>query len=715
MVLVDMFQRALGDETEAATPSGESDLQSQTLPGVETVPAFTHCDSASVHLPITTTVQSGSVEPILALQSGSLETNLSAADAKDREIVRLQHTLTEAKTASSVREIQLRVIKDELNSAREALNQTFAEYTSLRNELKTVKQALGRDHQAIIYRKDIELFASRKINEQKQKGIEERDVKLAEMHCQHRTAIEVKDEQLKILKDHLSLMDRQSSPKFGYEKDEGDHALEVRLLKVRKGRNSLDVEDEKDALIHKLQGDLATATRAADAVVNQQAELQRAWDTTKKIQNALKEERDQHTETREQLQEATGKLSGTDGPTKSSTDSAGRLPTIEEDEHDRSELKAMFDAAQQDNLRLYAEVQALEKRLHEGNAKMFASIQDAEVLRKNLSLEKAINSDMETARPSVVHRVHFQRMEGQLKEIRSALKAKDGEIRLLQDAIAEKDIYARDLKGEVDAAVSFHTLDQDEIQRLKQSVSELQATKEQLMLNHEHFVSRRTRERVQSAERPSARSSGATLIHETSPRLTRLSDEPACVEALPRMPQATEYTAKISDTRKHHTCDADIPKSNPNRWTLRSNDVLPSETQEVKAARRKSLGLRDMMRKMVRKDEEHYPTTGTTAATEVKVKELDRSKMRNALARMDTNSVSRPQTATSMVAAKSITRKPVQGPSAIALDESVRPLESIGSTTRYYAAQPSKETERPGTATGGEETRSSNRRSWGAT
>ena len=39
-----------------------------------------------------------------------------------------------------------------------------------------MKQTLGRDHQAVIYRKDIELFALRKANEQKENHIKDREV-----------------------------------------------------------------------------------------------------------------------------------------------------------------------------------------------------------------------------------------------------------------------------------------------------------------------------------------------------------------------------------------------------------------------------------------------------------------------------------------------------------------------------------------------------------
>jgi chromosome segregation ATPase len=242
---------------------------------------------------------------------------------------------------------------------------------------------------------------------------------------EQKATVELKDAQLKTLKERLAFLERQASPKLGHDDEEcadGDHALEVRLLRVKKparrteGTHSAASEspaanEEKDATITNLRDQLAVAKKAADEVINQQAELSRAWDVVKKIQAVLKEERELHTQTREQLQEMSVRL---EEEQQESRTSSSRLPTIEED---KDELEAMFDTAQEDNLRLHAELEALEKRLRDANTRMFTAEHEAVALREQVQLEQTISNDLETARPSVVHRVHFQRMEGQLKEV----------------------------------------------------------------------------------------------------------------------------------------------------------------------------------------------------------------------------------------------------------------------------------------------------------
>lgn len=719
MVVFDVFQSASGREVAGAIDSDESEHQQWTPPVVETPPAQIRSSlgkSDCAPLPKKLIVESGALGSTLASQSGVLDTKATPTNSRDKDFVRLQSTLTELRTANQTKEVQLRSAKEELHNARETLNQTFAEYASLREELKTVKQVLGRDHQAIVYRKDIELFALRKGNEQKEKYIKERDAKLDDMFRKQKATIEVKDAQLKLLKDRLSFMERQASPKFGYERkseEDGDHALEVRLLRIRKGKHAPETEEEKNALICKLQEELAVATKASEAVVNQQAELQRAWDVAKKIQISFKEEREQHVQTKEQLQELTVKLAEAESQARSQDIPLGRLPTIDEDEHDAKELEAMFNTAQEDNLRLYAEVEALEKRLRDANAKMFTAAQDNENLREQVRLEKAINEDMETARPSVVHRVHFQRMEGQLKENGDALVNKEEEIRFLKNTIVEKDQLIKELTGEVDAAVNFHTQDQDEIERLKQSITELRATKQQLMLDHERLASQRTRQRIVSADRTSARSSGATLIQELSPALTRPSDERTPVEALPTMPVVVESQSNesIQMTPRRHLRS----ESTPNRWSLMSNDVPPPELRETKASRRKSLGLKGLMKRIVRKDTEVDKSAGNKTTENNEVNEMDKSRMRNALALKDKNVSLRPKSAvpTSMVGT-TVTQSATHATTA-ALQEDVRPLNSRKNTPRYYANQQAKDNERPTTAVGDEAVRPVSRRSWAAT
>ncbi|KAG9195042.1 hypothetical protein G6011_00162 [Alternaria panax] len=742
MVAFDVFQRVLAAGATTGNPDGESALQPRSPSSSETLRKQTHSDLANANTVSdlkTSAVEDEDFEPIepfVSSQSGASDTKTTAVDPKDSEIVRLQRSLTESKTAHKAREVQLRITKEELHKARDALNQTFAEYSSLREQLKITKQNLGRDHQAIVYRKDIELFALRKGNEQKDKNIQDRDNQLEEMVRQHRTIMEVKDAQLKLMRERLISMERQSSPRFSEDAEDGANALEVRLLRVRKGRSSPEVEEDKDVVIAKLQQQLAANTKTNEEVVNQSAELQRAWDMAKKIQKALKEERERHTQTREQLEEAAVKLTEAEPQPRSRANSVvGRLPTIDEDEHDKDELEAMFNTTQQDNLRLYAEVAALEKRLSDANARLFAVVQEADAYRVQLNQEKEVNEDMETARPSVVHRVHFQRMEGQMSELREALASKDEEMELLRNTITEKDHYVKDIQGELDAAASFHTQDQDEIERLKQSINELQATKYQLMLDHERLGSQRTRQRVISMERPdrsSARSSGATLIHELSPPLTNHAEEALPVETLPTMPVVPEREGSIQETPQRHLRSKSSPKETPNRWSLMSHDVPPAELRELKSSRRRSLGLKVMMQKIVRKNQEADSTSTDAAKTqsEQPVKK-EESKLRRVLAPKDKNLSIRPSTAASAIASKPVGAQPFATPKTSPLPQAVRPpnpRRNSPATPRYYATQSAtdqvvksaekeneEKKERPRSAMGGEPTKPKSRLSWSAT
>jgi hypothetical protein len=706
IVAFDVFQRTLGrmraDAMTGAAPQGPAQRPSP--------------ETAS---------QSVLATPIYA-QTAIVDSGVSGSsdsDSKDREIVRLQCTLTESTTSNKAKEVQLRNTKKELHNARNALNENFAEYTSLREEFKTIKQNLGRDHQAIVYRKDIELFALRKANEQKERYLEERELQLEEMARQHKAATELKDAQLKVLKERLISMESQSNPKYDQEADEGDHALEVRILRVRKGRTSLDEED-KDVTIARLQEQLSAMKTTNEEVVNQQAELQRAWDIAKKIQKALKEEREKHTQTKEQLEETAVKLSEVE-PTRNRANSMpGRLPTIDEDENDKNELENMFDTAQQDNLRLYAEVAALEKRLQDANKKLFIAVQDAEALREQLRSEKAVTEDMETARPSVVHRVHFQRMEGQLAEVRDALVDKEEEMDLLRNTIAEKDHYVRDLKDEVDAAVKFHTEDQDEIERLKGVVEELKATKQQLMMDHERFSLSRTRQRVIPT---SARSSGATLIQpaEISPPLLlplpTSSPEPE-VTALPVLEERSGSMSSIQPTPKRHLrSKSEKVNTHSNRWSLMNADVPPDALRETsKKQKRRSWGVRgrDMVKKIVRKDvdaSEDGKERGRREEEKEKGKPL---KGHGSIRRTLGTSSLRPPTAPSLNANPLALNPLTPTTSPVPRNATLNSRRRSPSTPRYYATtnepKKSRDVERPQTATGERGSGSGRKRlSWG--
>ncbi|KAF2789121.1 hypothetical protein K505DRAFT_365900 [Melanomma pulvis-pyrius CBS 109.77] len=589
---------------------------------------------------------------------------------KDEEILRLQRALTEAKTSEKVKEIELKRTQNDLRNARETLNETFAEYSSLRDEIKTMKQTIGRDHQAIIYRKDIELFALRKANEQKENYIKEKDSKLDETNRQRKATLELKDAQLQNLKERVAFLERNdtreevSSEAKAESQVASDHqAVQVKLLRV-KGRNSLDVErssEDKDAEIAKLKGELAGAAKASKTLALKQDELRRAWDATYEVQNALSEEQQLHVQTKELLQEATVRLDE-ELRRSSQKNSPTRLPTIQE--QDKRELETMFNSAQQDNLRLYSELDALDKRLREANARIFVCDQEIEALREHLRLEKAITEDMETARPSLVHRVHFQRMEGQLKESRDALETKEDEIERLKKKGAAKDSQLNDLAKAKDEALHSHAQLQEESEQLKKTIKDLEATKEQLMLDHERLAQHRSRQRTTSAEHTSARSSDATLI--TDPNIQALLnlDEP-----LPTRP------VTLVDESSIQTTPPSAYRSDTNHISMISNDIPPVE---LRTTRRKSLTLKGLMRKITKKD----PEAENKPSNSKDAKEQTRPK--TALAPKDKNTLMRPKTAAAPV---SKTEGPKEKAREAPRPQTAAPAKDVQTPTRYYAAQ----------------------------
>jgi hypothetical protein len=406
MVAFDMFQRA---QDWDAKNTDKSDHPPSTSSVAETL-----------------MTRDRSVQSDASSDSGASDSDANTEDSKEA-MVRLQGALSDLKTANRAKEGLLRRTREELKSARDTLNETFTEYCCLRDEVKNIKQSMAREHQAVVYRKDIELFALRKGNEQKEKYMKDHDAKLEQVFQQQKATAELKDAQIKMLKERLSFLDRQSSPRFSQEFEDamdGDQALEVRLLRVKKAAKHAEsaqamstetsnTDEEKDRIIASLHQQLDATRKAADEVVNQQAELSRAWSVVKKVQGALKEERRLHTQTREQLQELAVKFE--EEQQKTRVNPAGRLPTIEED---KDELESMFDKTQEDNLRLYGEMEALEKRLRDANSRMFNAEQEVNALREEVQQQKTTSDDPETARPSVVHHVHFQRMEMQLAEVR---------------------------------------------------------------------------------------------------------------------------------------------------------------------------------------------------------------------------------------------------------------------------------------------------------
>ncbi|KAF2464597.1 uncharacterized protein BDR25DRAFT_296535 [Lindgomyces ingoldianus] len=559
----------------------------------------------------------------------------ATADPKDKEIMHLQNTLIEVKTAEKNKETDLKRTQVDLRNARETLTETFAEYTSLRDEMKTMKANIGRDQQSVIYRKDIELFALRKSIEQKESYIKEKDVKVDEIKRQHKATLELKDAQIRSLKDRVAIFESHEKQAIhNRSKSEGQHqaALRVKLLKVN-GRSSEEIErpsEEKDAEIARLRDCLAGAEKASETLAHAQAELRRAWDATLEAERALNEERRHHAQTRAELQETANRFED-ELKRSSQKSSPTRLPTI--DEQDRKELEAMFNAAQQDNLRLYSNLDAADKELREITTRLSTAEQELDALREQLKLEQSISADMETARPSIVHRVHFQRMEGQLKESRDLLTAKNDEIQQLQKSASAKDAEISAIKKTKEAAETTQFQLQAENENLKKSITELEATKTQLMMDHERLAKYRARDRnsnsSSSADHMSARSSGATLITEPVHLVMQsevpLPDRPATVVGESGM------VVSAADTPKTNSL-VDSPRANG--FSMISNDTPPLE---LRSSRRKSLTLKGLMRKMGRKEHDE--------ATEKEVERRDRPKTALALGPKDKNAALRPKTA----------------------------------------------------------------------
>jgi hypothetical protein len=522
----------------------------------------------------------------------------TAYDSKDRVIVKLQRTLTDLQTASKAKQLELRATRHELLNSRDALNNALAGQSFLKEEMKTLKQTLAREHQAVVYRKDVELFALRKGNELKDKTMKERDAKLDEAFRQQHATLELKEAQLTMLKERLEVAERQASSQAGDddmsdENPDGDQALEVRLLRVRKGRKFTGTDDEKDAIIAKLQQELAVAIKAAEDVVNQQAELQRAWDINKKIQTALKEERERHDQTKLHLEEANVKLAE-EAQNAGRKNSSGRLSTIEEQDH--NELEAMFDNAQQDNHRLHVQVEALEKRIHDANARIFTAEQQVTTLREQIQQEKEASSDLTDARPSVVHRVHFQRMEGQLQEARDELAKKEEDLLRLKTDLFEKTSQLEALQKEQKREKRKSLGNKEEIERLRRTVADLESTKEQLLLDQARFASQQSPERVPSADLTSARCSGTTLVTDQSPAQT------PGVEIVPPMPLLS-FSA-VQPISLEEVPPKQIRKVKSTASSANRNSVLSDSEglPDVKQARRRSLNLRDLMKRMVKKE-----------------------------------------------------------------------------------------------------------------
>src|SRR5690242_6531342 len=178
MVSFDVFQRALDGD---ATADNESCHQSNApAPALETLLEQTGSvlvESRIVDLPRRSLSQS---------QKGDPTSIIGPNDSKDREIVRLQWSLTDLQTAVRAKDVELGLVRQELLNAKDALTKSFADISTLHNDMKAMKQTLAKNHQTVVYRKDIELFALRKGNEQKERHMQEKEAQFSETFKQQR-------------------------------------------------------------------------------------------------------------------------------------------------------------------------------------------------------------------------------------------------------------------------------------------------------------------------------------------------------------------------------------------------------------------------------------------------------------------------------------------------------------------------------------------------
>ncbi|KAF2652810.1 hypothetical protein K491DRAFT_569941, partial [Lophiostoma macrostomum CBS 122681] len=611
---------------------------------IETLLTSTHTTVAksNINVPGTKNIES---------TDSGVHVGASAPESEKTDVIhRLQSSLEEIKAANKTLENDLKRARDDLRHTRDTLNETLADNASLRDETKLVKQTIARDHQAAIYRKDIELFALRKGNEQKETQIKEKDTMLADLRRQHKAAMDLKQAQVHSLKERVATFEELKHEDVDDEtniEQGGQHepAMRVKLLRVQ-GRSSHEQDrllEEKDIEIARLREDLSAIMCGSETLTRVQDELRRAWDATYEMQRALNEERHAHAQSRHKLEEAAVRLD--EEIRKNQKTSPTRLPTIEES--DKNELEIMFNAAQQDNIRLHSEHEAVEKRLREANARLFTSEQEMATLQEQLRLEKAINEDMETARPSVVHRAHFQRMEGQLQESRDALDGKNSEIEQLKSVATKKDSELQHLKKQTEAAARSQSELQEEVDGLKRSVAELESTKEQLMLDHERLAQHRARQRTSTgtADHTSARSSGATLITEPVQVFTD-TETP-----LPTRPATIATDFSVHSTPETNTA-VDTPvtptpadrKPHANRFSLITNDVPPPE---LRSSRRKSLNIKSLMRKMAGKetgDKDKDSRKAQVVRKEQAKETQTQQRPRTALAPKDKNAPLRPRT-----------------------------------------------------------------------
>ncbi|KAF2269033.1 hypothetical protein CC78DRAFT_612889 [Lojkania enalia] len=577
----------------------------------------------------------------------------SATDLRDEEIGRLRDDLVDMKASARHREDELKRAQADLRNAQEILDETFTECSTLRDEMKTMKTAVGRDQQAAIYRKDIELFALRKSIEQKESHIKDQEARLDYMNRQHKAAMELKEVQVRHLTERLGSFEKHEAHDSSGSTPNPEHqtALQVKLLRVN-GRSSFEGEQplqEKDLEIARLKSDLIAAQNAPEALSQAQRELSRAWDATYEMQNALNDERHQRRQIESKLRDAATMIE--EMKRLNQKNSPTRLPTIEE--QDQKELESMFNTAQQDNLRLHSELDASSRHLREANARLLANKKELDIFKEQLRLEKAINQDMEAARPSVVHRAHYQRMEGQLKESTDELAAKEEMIRCLQEDVAAKQQEFENLKKSREAVECTKAELQEENGRLKRTVAQLESTKEKLMMDHERLAKHRARDRMSIPDHASARSSGATLITDHNINSSLNEDTP-----LPPRPVTMASQNRV----------AERPDTHHSPTTLIN---VPSPEQRSSTTRRRSLTLKGLMKKMVvRKDEDEEAEKWVS-------REAASQRPKTALSSRDKNTVMRPTVEADKMEKKEKLKPKSAGPNK-RMSEIARPRTAAG-------------------------------------
>lgn len=145
-----------------------------------------------------------------------------------------------------------------------------------------------------------------------------------------------------------------------------------------------------------------------------------------------------------------------------------------------------------------------------------------------------------------------------------------------------------------------------------------------------------------------------------------------------------------------------------------SNDVPPPELRELKTARRKSVGFKDLMKRIVGKDDR---SSGDKVDKEDKnsVDPKERSRMERSHAPKGISAILRPKTAASTAAAVRYDEVQPQTPTNTSAPQGDGLSNQKRDTARYYATHDAKVDERPKTAAAGEALRPVSRRSWAAT